>query len=253
MALHVLRRVHHATLQQQGEHAGPLPGLAPVEADPSPNGNAREDLQEPDLGVLVPVADRPAVRRDPPRRPRRRHLAQAQLRRPDRVHGGARRRLAPGQERELAGMGGPHGAHGAARRRRGRRRQRVREGQAGRVAGDQGAEMHLPRVRAGQAVHHDQAAHPGRRRPVRDSQRPAEGRDARRRSRVAGRVRQMVLRLRGGSSKSARSRTAGRATSTSGCGRRGAASPSCAGRGSCSPTSTRRSPPTAPSPRPTTA
>lgn len=63
MALHVLRRVHHATLQQQGEHAGPLPGLDPVEADPSPNGNAREDLQEPDLGVLVPVADRPAVRR----------------------------------------------------------------------------------------------------------------------------------------------------------------------------------------------
>ena len=53
------------------------------------------------------------------------------------------------------------------------------------------------RVRAGQAVHHDQAAHPGRRRPVRDSQGPAEGRDARRRSRVAGRVRQMVLRLRG--------------------------------------------------------
>lgn len=125
MALHVLRRVHHATLQQQGEHAGPLPGLAPVEADPSPNGNAREDLQEPDLGVLVPVADRPAVRRDPPRRPCRRHLAQAQLRRPDRVHGGARRRLAPGQERELAGVGGPHGAHCAARRRRDRRRQRV--------------------------------------------------------------------------------------------------------------------------------
>ena len=66
MALHVLRRVHHATLRQQGEHAGPLPGLAPVKMDPSPNGNAREDFQEPELGALVPVADRPGARRDPP-------------------------------------------------------------------------------------------------------------------------------------------------------------------------------------------
>lgn len=56
-----------------------------------------------------------------------------------------------------------------------------------------------------------------------------------------------------GSSKSARSWTAGRATSTRGCGKRGAASPSCAGTGSCSPTSTKRSSPAAPSPRPTTA
>lgn len=66
MALHVLRRVHHATLRQQGEHAGSLPGLAPVKMDPSPNGNAREDFQEPELGALVPVADRPGARRDPP-------------------------------------------------------------------------------------------------------------------------------------------------------------------------------------------
>ena len=67
MALHALRRVHHATLRQQGEHAVSLPGLAPAKTDPSPNGNAREDFQEPELGVLVPVADRPGVRRDPPR------------------------------------------------------------------------------------------------------------------------------------------------------------------------------------------
>ena len=50
---------------------------------------------------LILAADRPAVRRGPPRRPRRRHLAQAQLRRPDRVRGGARRRLAPGQARRF--------------------------------------------------------------------------------------------------------------------------------------------------------
>ena len=133
LALHGLRGVDGQPLQarRRCRAAAIVPRLASVEEDPGRDGAARPHVQGRRLAILEDVAGQPRMRRDPPRRPRRRHLDQAQVRRADRaVRRRKRHRVAPRAQRELRGVGGAHVPHRAARRRRHRRRGRHRGGPA---------------------------------------------------------------------------------------------------------------------------
>lgn len=199
LALHGLRGVDGRPLQarRRCRAAVIVPRLAFAEEDPRRDGAARPHVQGRHLAILEDMAGQPRMRRDPPRRPRRRHLDQTQVRRADRaVRRRKRHRVAPRAQRELRGVGGAHVPDRAARRRRHRRRGRHRGGPARAVALDARAKMHLPRVRAGQALHDDAPEDAGRRRPLRHRQEAAEGRGRRRRRRLACLLRRLVLGLR---------------------------------------------------------
>ena len=98
LALHGLRGVDGQPLQarRRCRAAVVVPRLAFVEEDPRRDGAARPHVQSRHLEILEDMAGQPRMRRDPPRRPRRRHLDQTQVRRADRaVRRRKRRRVAP--------------------------------------------------------------------------------------------------------------------------------------------------------------
>ena len=192
MAVHVVRRDHNAQGGHYREKPEGLSRLASLAVSPSRHAGRRALFSTLVGGLLANMAHRTCLRRDPPRRPCRRHLARTQGGHAHRLHEGPRRGLAPRQKRGLAGMGGPHGAHRPSRRGGKRRRQRLREGEARRMAGNARAEVHLPCVRAGEALHDDKAQAPGGSRALRDSQRPPPLGKPRRGSGVAGLLRALV-------------------------------------------------------------
>ena len=174
-AVHVLRGHGDAQGRQFRQAALALPQVAALEAAAGRARDAGEDLPAQDLALLVHMAGGARLRRGPPRRPRGRAVARKVLRGARRLHRRARRRLAPRQERVEGGAVGAHVPHRPSRRRGARRRGRVRGGEEGGVAANPRPEMHLPCVRAGQALHHDASEAAGRGRALRDREGPPRG------------------------------------------------------------------------------
>lgn len=155
-----------------------------------------QDLQEAHAGVLAHLAPAARHRRGVPRRLRGRHLPLAQGLRAHRQKRGARAGAVCGKKRELKRLQGPHGPHGASRGGGCRRGQRLPEGAKAAVAHHARAEVRLPRVRAGEALHDHEAKDPGRSRPLRACQEAPQGRGLGALGRMGRRLRQVVLRLR---------------------------------------------------------
>ena len=155
--VHLLRRELGAEDRQRGEAARGLPRLAPHAQAPGRHARRREDLQEevrPLLGYLADAAQGRGAeegrlrRRDPPRQ---------EGRRADSLRRRARPGLAPVPLREQPGVVGADVAHRGARGGRLRRRGRIRQGPQGDVARDEAPEVRLPRLLAGEPLHHDEA------------------------------------------------------------------------------------------------
>lgn len=160
-----------------------------------------------------------AVRRGAPRRVRGRDMGDPERGGADRLHGAPRSLLAPRARRDERRVEVAAVESGAARRRRHRRRQQVRQGRRGRIAPHQGAEVRLPRVLPGQALHDNQAKAPGGRRAVRVGKGATPYRDARP-GEMVGRA---LLRAVGVLARLPRRAEPASSTRTRGCARRAAA------------------------------
>ena len=159
--MHGLRRVADAEVRRRRGEAR----VAPLEGLPGGDAGRRTVLQAQDGRVLGGLANARPRRRAPPRALRRRDLGRERPRRAHMLQQRETGLLVHGKVGELEGMVGPHVADPGARGGRHRRREQVRQGRARDLTAHQGPEMHLPRLLAGQALHHDAAEAPGGARP----------------------------------------------------------------------------------------
>ena len=189
-----LRREPGGQDRQLRQEARRVPGLVALQEEAGGHARGRQDVQAADRRVLAPVAAASRDGRGLPGGLRGRHLPGAQGLRADLQERGARAGVVRLPLGELAVLRGAHGQDRASRRRGHRRRARVPEGEEAALARHEGAALHVPRVRAGEEVHHHAAQDPGGGRPLRAGERPPEGGVLRAGRRLARCLREVVLR-----------------------------------------------------------